>query len=124
MRCRLEQRAALWLGLLFPPTDPALFLTAVRAAVFPDNGVFCPQGNHENRRINMQSQSPFLITQEAAELLRVQPRTIQYWERSGRIKALRISGRGVRFKREDVMALISSDPRPRAGVFGRANAQP
>jgi excisionase family DNA binding protein len=71
----------------------------------------------------MQNLSPFLTTSEAAELLRVQPRTIQYWEKSGRIKALRISGRGIRFKREDVLALISSDPRPRAGVFGRANAR-
>jgi excisionase family DNA binding protein len=68
----------------------------------------------------MQNLSPFLTTSEAAELLRVQPRTIQYWEKSGRINALRISGRGVRFKREDVLALISPDPRPRPGVFGRA----
>jgi excisionase family DNA binding protein len=70
----------------------------------------------------MQSQ-PFLTVKEAAELLRVEPRTLQYWEKSGRIQALRISGRGVRFRREDVLALISSDPRPRAGVFGRADVQ-
>jgi excisionase family DNA binding protein len=70
----------------------------------------------------MQSQ-PFLTVKEATELLRVEPRTLQYWEKSGRIQALRISGRGVRFRREDVLALISSDPRPRAGVFGRADVQ-
>jgi excisionase family DNA binding protein len=71
----------------------------------------------------MQQLSPFLTTSEAADLLRVQARTIQYWAKSGRISALRISGRGVRFKREDILALISSDPRPRTGVFGCADAQ-
>jgi excisionase family DNA binding protein len=70
----------------------------------------------------MQSLSPFLTTSEAADLLRVQARTIQYWAKSGRISALRISGRGVRFKREDVLALLLPGARP--SVFGRADAQP
>jgi excisionase family DNA binding protein len=72
----------------------------------------------------MQQLSPFLTTDEAADLLRVKPRTLQYWEKSGRISALRISGRGVRFRREDILALVSRDPRPRTAVFGRADARP
>jgi excisionase family DNA binding protein len=80
-------------------------------------------GYRENWRTKVQQLSPFLTTEEAADLLRVKPRTIQYWEKSGRISALRISGRGVRFRREDVLALVGTDPRPRAGVFGRADGQ-
>jgi excisionase family DNA binding protein len=72
----------------------------------------------------MNNLSPFLTMREAAEVLRIEPRTLQYWVRQGRIQQLQISGRGVRFRKDEVLALISSDPRTRPAVFGRADAQP
>jgi excisionase family DNA binding protein len=68
--------------------------------------------------------SPFLTAREAAEVLRIQPRTLAHWQKLGRLTPLRISGRGIRFKREEILGLITTDPRPRPGVFGRADAQP
>jgi excisionase family DNA binding protein len=67
--------------------------------------------------------SPFMTMKEAAEVLRVDYRTVQYWMKLGRIQPCRVSGRSVRFKKEDVLALIS-DPKPRLAVFGRADARP
>ena len=66
--------------------------------------------------------SPYLTVKEAAELLRVEPRTLSYWTKAGRIQPFRVNGNGIRYRREDVLALISTDPRPRAALFGRANA--
>jgi excisionase family DNA binding protein len=70
-----------------------------------------------------QNLSPFMTMKEAAEVLRVDYRTVQYWMKLGRIQPCRVSGRSVRFKKEDVLALIS-DTKPRLAVFGRADAQP
>jgi excisionase family DNA binding protein len=64
--------------------------------------------------------APWLTMREAAEVLRIEPRTLQYWVKQGRIQQLLISGRGVRFRKEAVLAMVGTDPRPRAGVFGNA----
>jgi excisionase family DNA binding protein len=55
--------------------------------------------------------SAYLTTDEAAELLRVHPRSLWNWRREGRLPSLRLAGRGVRFRREHVLALLGPEPR-------------
>jgi excisionase family DNA binding protein len=92
--------------------------------VFPGNGIFLPTGQAGKLEHKMHDNlSPFFTAREAAEVLRIQPRTLAHWQKLGRVTPLRISGRGIRFKREEVLALVSSDPRQRPALFGRADGQ-
>lgn len=57
-------------------------------------------------RVSVMSRPLKLVTRsEAAELLRVSQKTIERWERDGRLPALRV-GMGVRYRQEDIDALI------------------
>jgi excisionase family DNA binding protein len=52
--------------------------------------------------------APAILTQaEAADLLRVSPRTFQRYVAAGRVTALRTPGGQPRFRREDVEALLT-----------------
>ena len=45
---------------------------------------------------------------EAAEILSVNPETLRRWDRSGKLKAIKISKRGDRrYKEEDIIKLIT-----------------
>jgi len=69
--------------------------------------------------------SPFLTAREAAEVLRIQPRTLAHWQKLGRLQPMRISGRGVRFRKEDIIALVGTDPaNARPCSVGPASEQP
>lgn len=46
-----------------------------------------------------------LKLKEVAEFCRVHPSTIRSWVRTGRLKALRLGGRAIRFDPEDVRRL-------------------
>ncbi|MCK4873827.1 MAG: helix-turn-helix domain-containing protein [Phycisphaerales bacterium] len=53
------------------------------------------------------STKPRLLTvQELATELSVQPETVRRWARDGRIPALRVSGKTIRFDLEDVCAML------------------
>jgi excisionase family DNA binding protein len=48
-----------------------------------------------------------LTTREAADLLRVSERSIERWRAQGKLPTMNLSGKWVRFRREDVLALLS-----------------
>jgi excisionase family DNA binding protein len=52
---------------------------------------------------------PALLTvPEVAEIFRVSQKTVSYWRATGKLRSLRTPGRGVRFKREDVLAILEN----------------
>jgi excisionase family DNA binding protein len=46
-----------------------------------------------------------------ADFLRIKPRTVSEWTRSGRIPAVRISRKVIRYRLADVLAALQSEPR-------------
>lgn len=56
----------------------------------------------------MKNLSSLLTRREVAELLRVTPRTIHTYERAGKLKPVRLSGRAVRYRRSEVEAFIGA----------------
>jgi excisionase family DNA binding protein len=63
-----------------------------------------------------------LTTREAADLLRVSERSIERWRAQGKLPTMNLSGKWVRFRRADVLALLAPGARP--SVFGCADARP
>ena len=55
-----------------------------------------------------------LIATEAAELLRVTVKTLERWEKAGRLDAIRLPGGHRRYRRSDLEALLSDDSRASA----------
>lgn len=56
----------------------------------------------------MQEQSDLLSIQEAAEMLGVHPETLRRWDRSGKLKAIKIGERGDRrFAKTDILKLLN-----------------
>lgn len=51
-----------------------------------------------------------LTSIEVAEMLRVHRATVLRWAREGRIRALPLPGRGVRFRRSDVERILADTP--------------
>jgi excisionase family DNA binding protein len=49
-----------------------------------------------------------MTTEELAELLRVSTRVVHQWRQRGKIPAIRLPGRGYRFKREHIEALLNA----------------
>ena len=68
--------------------------------------------------MNQNNEPTILTTREAADLLRVSPRSLQRWRAQGLLPAVSLGAQIVRFRREDVLALLSPGTRP--GVFGCA----
>lgn len=58
--------------------------------------------NHSDIETLLQSYPDMLTVNEVATLLRVHPRSIQRWVRSGQVDAVRM-GRGYRIARKDVV---------------------
>jgi excisionase family DNA binding protein len=56
-----------------------------------------------------------LTTREAADLLRVSERSIERWRAQGRLPTMNLSRKWVRFRRTDVLALLS--PSATSSVF-------
>jgi len=56
-----------------------------------------------------------LTTAEAAELLRVDARTVTRWVKSGKLTSIRISGGGRRYRESEVRAFLGQAPAPDAG---------
>jgi excisionase family DNA binding protein len=54
----------------------------------------------------LRNQPPLMTPREAADALRCTERSIQRWQREGKLTAVRI-GRWVRFRREDIEAMIT-----------------
>jgi excisionase family DNA binding protein len=71
-----------------------------------------------------------LTTREAAELLRVDPRTVERWTIEGRLRRVRLGERTVRYRADDLAELIAphNDHEPAAngpvGKVGNGSAQP
>jgi len=56
----------------------------------------------------MDNQNDLLSIQEAAEMLGVHPETLRRWDRSGKLKAIKIGERGDRrFSRSDILKLLN-----------------
>ena len=52
---------------------------------------------------------PVLLTvEEIASLFRVTRRAVYYWRDNGMLPAIRTPGRGIRFKREHVEAILNT----------------
>ena len=49
-----------------------------------------------------------MTTEELAELLRVHIRVVHQWRQRGKIPAIRLPGRGYRFRRADIERLLNS----------------
>jgi excisionase family DNA binding protein len=49
-----------------------------------------------------------LTVPEVADIFRVCPKTVFGWQRSGKLPAIRTPGRGIRFKREHVDAILNA----------------
>jgi excisionase family DNA binding protein len=49
-----------------------------------------------------------LTTAEVAEIFRVHPNTVWGWRLAGKLPAFRTPGRGIRFRREHVEALLNA----------------
>ena len=56
---------------------------------------------------------PELFTvKETAEVFRVDPRTIERWSEEGRLPRVKLAGRTVRYRLQDISALIASGCEP------------
>ena len=64
--------------------------------------------------MNQNNEPTILTTREAADLLRVSPRSLQRWRAQGLLPAVSLGAQIVRFRREDVLALFSPSERPTA----------
>lgn len=61
----------------------------------------------ESAEIDINDLPDLLTLREVADLLRVAPLTIRRWDRSGKIKVIRINSRGDRrFRKEDILELL------------------
>ena len=50
---------------------------------------------------------PSLLTvPEVASIFRVSPNTVLWWRKTGRLTSTRTPGRGVRFRRDEVLKLL------------------
>lgn len=49
-----------------------------------------------------------LTTEEIADLFRVTRRAVYYWRKHGMLPAVRSPGRGIRFRRDDVLKLLET----------------
>jgi excisionase family DNA binding protein len=49
---------------------------------------------------------PLVLPCEAAELLRIDRRTLYSWNKVGKLNPIRLPGRGLRYRRADILALI------------------
>lgn len=58
------------------------------------------------------SDTELLTVEQLAERLHLRPRTVQEWSRQGRIPAVRLSAKVVRYKWQDVLAALPDDPEP------------
>lgn len=64
------------------------------------------EGEYEHPRIDLNG---LLLTQpEVAEFLRVTPHTVRRWAREGRIQAVQLGGRTVRYTTASVLAFIAA----------------
>lgn len=57
---------------------------------------------------NASPEDEFLTTREVAELARVNPVTVQRWVHTGRLAAVRLGPRLLRYRRSDVEALLAT----------------
>jgi excisionase family DNA binding protein len=69
--------------------------------------------------MNQNNELTILTTREAADLLRVSPRSLQRWRAQGLLPAVSLGAQIVRFRRSDVLALLAPGTRP--SVFGYAS---
>lgn len=77
------------------------------------SGVTKVEGDGAKAMNSQTSQSEWLTTKEAAEYLKVKPRSLLLWVRQGKIKAYALSGtkrRVWRFRKEDMDAALLSNP--------------
>ncbi len=52
---------------------------------------------------------PILLTvPEVADIFRVSKKTVFYWRETGKLRATKTPGRGIRFKREHIEALLNA----------------
>ena len=49
-----------------------------------------------------------LTTEEIADIFRVTRRAVYYWKKNGMLPCVRTPGRGIRFRRDDVLKLLKS----------------
>jgi excisionase family DNA binding protein len=49
---------------------------------------------------------PLVLPTEAAELLRVDRRTLYTWNKEGKLNPIRLPGRGLRYRKADILKLI------------------
>lgn len=57
-------------------------------------------------------QDPLLTAKEVAAMLRVNPRTVTNWVRSGKLTAIRVYGGPYRFRRVDIAKLLATRVEP------------
>ena len=55
----------------------------------------------------MEHEHELLKTAEVASLCRVTPKTVWSWHKTGKLVGIELPGRELRFRREDVAALLS-----------------
>jgi excisionase family DNA binding protein len=55
----------------------------------------------------VEAMDEFLTAPEAAKILRVHPRTLLLWARTGRVTSVRLGSASVRFRRDDIRHVIS-----------------
>lgn len=57
-------------------------------------------------------ESELLTSREVAEELRVHRATVLRWAREGTVPAIRLPGKGIRFRRSDVEAVLATPAGP------------
>ena len=68
------------------------------------------------------TQQSLLTEAQAAELAHLQPKTIADWGRAGKVPRVRLSSRCIRYRLQDVLALIDASVEQR-GLQAQAQVQ-
>jgi excisionase family DNA binding protein len=78
------------------------------------------QSMTQKQSMTRNNEPAILTIREAADLLRVSERAIDRSREQGKLPTMILNGRWKRFRREDLLALLTARDRP--DVFGRAVA--
>jgi excisionase family DNA binding protein len=70
----------------------------------------------------LKNEPSILTIKEAAELLRCTERSIQRWHRSGKLPSFKLGVNYTRFRRDDVLAMLSPVERRTLSIIGAAQA--
>jgi excisionase family DNA binding protein len=102
--------------------DPRADANDIGLAIFLTCGESRQRVAFNRKDLTLKNEPSILTTKEAAELLRCTERSIQRWHRSGRLPSLKLGTNYTRFRREDVLAMLSPVERQVQPITGAVQA--